>query len=292
MFQIEFDGKTQILTKDSYTIGRAADCDIKIGNENGRISRQHARLVRTATGWDVIDLGSQNGTFVNGEQVDRRILAVGDELRFNGSEVAKFGLAPEGHSESTLTQDQTNPGGGYGRLASRIDHIESRLEEISAQSSAFHESQAARLEELAVSIVSSSKLAPRIQALEARAEHSATIDNRVFEQLTEMEGRARKAVAVLLGLAGLVAMTSFGSLVFQESERQEFREAFMDALGGPAGIATLLSGALLGGGAVVVRPSGGKDAGATGRDLRLGGQEPEIGVGDIPGRSERDRFDG
>jgi hypothetical protein len=44
-------------------IGREA-CDVLIATD-GRISRQHARLEQTAAGWQIVDLNSANGTFVN-----------------------------------------------------------------------------------------------------------------------------------------------------------------------------------------------------------------------------------
>jgi adenylate cyclase len=61
-------------------VGRAASSDIPIFDPT--ISRRHARLSSTATGVEVSDLGSSNGTFVNGERVDSATVVVGDELTF------------------------------------------------------------------------------------------------------------------------------------------------------------------------------------------------------------------
>ncbi|MEO5987470.1 MAG: FHA domain-containing protein [Candidatus Eisenbacteria bacterium] len=60
-------------------LGRSPECDIVL--EDPGISREHAELVRTGEGWEVRDLGSRNGTFVNDEQVDRRRLSPGDVVR-------------------------------------------------------------------------------------------------------------------------------------------------------------------------------------------------------------------
>jgi len=49
------------------TIGRADDCDIVITDQ--RVSARHARLDVSPTGCWVTDLGSTNGTFVNGDRV-------------------------------------------------------------------------------------------------------------------------------------------------------------------------------------------------------------------------------
>jgi pSer/pThr/pTyr-binding forkhead associated (FHA) protein len=49
-------------------IGRSADNDIVLDNLP-TVSRHHAELVQTEEGWAVNDLGSQNGTYVNGARV-------------------------------------------------------------------------------------------------------------------------------------------------------------------------------------------------------------------------------
>jgi len=61
-------------------VGRAASSDIPIFDPT--ISRRHAKLCSSAEGVQVSDLGSINGTFVNGERVDNATVVVGDELVF------------------------------------------------------------------------------------------------------------------------------------------------------------------------------------------------------------------
>ena len=48
------------------------------------VSRSHARIARSEGAWMVCDLGSANGTRVNGEQVTSRVLAHGDRIHFGG----------------------------------------------------------------------------------------------------------------------------------------------------------------------------------------------------------------
>ncbi len=66
-------------------IGRSPSCDIAL-LEDGRVSRKHARLERRDAGLFVVDLGSRNGTFVNGSRVDGEArLVPGDELQVGDS---------------------------------------------------------------------------------------------------------------------------------------------------------------------------------------------------------------
>lgn len=62
-----------------YTIGREASNAIAIPDRS--ISARHAILRRTAAGYELEDLGSRNGTFVNGERVTRALLRNDDAVR-------------------------------------------------------------------------------------------------------------------------------------------------------------------------------------------------------------------
>jgi FHA domain/Domain of unknown function (DUF1707) len=53
--------------RDSFSIGRSGGCDLAIADMT--VSRVHATLERTADGWLLTDLGSTNGTRVNGWRV-------------------------------------------------------------------------------------------------------------------------------------------------------------------------------------------------------------------------------
>lgn len=68
------------------TIGRTPDNDVVL--DNLALSRHHAEVVRTASGWRLRDLDSKNGVSVNGERVQRWNLNDGDLLA-----VGKFVLA-------------------------------------------------------------------------------------------------------------------------------------------------------------------------------------------------------
>ena len=61
------------------SIGRAADNDVRITDST--VSSHHARVFTYLNSSYVEDLGSSNGTFVNGKRVDKHILRPGDSLR-------------------------------------------------------------------------------------------------------------------------------------------------------------------------------------------------------------------
>ena len=64
----------------SLTVGRALTNDVALLDPT--VSRRHASLVVDESGIDLSDLGSSNGTFVNGERVERARLSAGDVLTF------------------------------------------------------------------------------------------------------------------------------------------------------------------------------------------------------------------
>jgi FHA domain/Domain of unknown function (DUF1707) len=71
-------------TDASFTIGRDQHCDLYIADMS--VSRLHARLTRDGEGWLLTDLGSTNGTRLNGWRV-REPLPVrpGDQIRFGSA---------------------------------------------------------------------------------------------------------------------------------------------------------------------------------------------------------------
>ncbi|MCP4444496.1 MAG: FHA domain-containing protein [Myxococcales bacterium] len=71
-------GRRYKLGGGDYIIGRRSDCQIFVPDM--RVSRQHARVVRDGNGWAIEDLGSNNGTFVDGKQVQRGPIAHQDQI--------------------------------------------------------------------------------------------------------------------------------------------------------------------------------------------------------------------
>jgi hypothetical protein len=68
-------------TGTTFTIGRRNDCDLRVADLS--VSRLHARLDRSQDGWLLSDLGSHNGTRVNGWLVREPVgVRAGDVLQF------------------------------------------------------------------------------------------------------------------------------------------------------------------------------------------------------------------
>ncbi len=67
------------LRKKELFVGRRSDSDIVLTDPY--VSRRHARLIRQDRGYQVIDLNSTHGTFVNGSRVQERVLEAGDKIR-------------------------------------------------------------------------------------------------------------------------------------------------------------------------------------------------------------------
>jgi|GEM_PF-845175 len=75
----------------SATIGRRPACDVVLRDDS--VSGQHARLSYRQHAWQIEDLGSTNGTYVNGHRLRRpATLAAGDVIRI-GMAVWRFDAA-------------------------------------------------------------------------------------------------------------------------------------------------------------------------------------------------------
>src|SRR5882672_885587 len=89
------------------SIGRAVDNDIRI--QGSLVSRHHCRIETGPEGVWVIDLGSSNGTQLNGQRIKRSLFGPGDQLR-----VGKATMQVE-------TEDDPPKGGDTQRIDSWSD---------------------------------------------------------------------------------------------------------------------------------------------------------------------------
>ncbi|HHH30285.1 MAG TPA: response regulator [Polyangiaceae bacterium] len=97
-------------------IGRSSTCDVII--DDGEVSRRHAQIVSADEGFVIEDLGSRNGTVVNGVPVERGPLAIGDKIQL--SERVILVLANYDPTEQEILQRQRLE--TLGRLAAGLAH--------------------------------------------------------------------------------------------------------------------------------------------------------------------------
>ena len=72
--------------KTSWLIGSHPDCDLVV--DDPHVSARHCQLTRTGQGFQVVDLNSTNGTYVNGRRVEGMVVVqVGDEIGLGGSKM-------------------------------------------------------------------------------------------------------------------------------------------------------------------------------------------------------------
>lgn len=74
------------ITRTPVTIGRLSTNDIVLSDSN--VSRRHAELRNEGGRWQLADLGSTNGTLVNGKLAKEHTLSDGDRLTFGTSELS------------------------------------------------------------------------------------------------------------------------------------------------------------------------------------------------------------
>jgi hypothetical protein len=79
--------RTVPLATDAVTVGRLADCDVVLKDKGA--SRKHAQLRLRNGVWTLTDLGSTNGTRLNGQTIQSRELSDGDKITI-GSTVLEF----------------------------------------------------------------------------------------------------------------------------------------------------------------------------------------------------------
>ncbi len=81
-------GRRLVVGATGATVGRSRQCDIVVDDPN--VSRQHAEVRPDGTGWLLVDLGSTNGSLLNGRRIDQpEALEPGDTIEV-GTSVITF----------------------------------------------------------------------------------------------------------------------------------------------------------------------------------------------------------
>jgi pSer/pThr/pTyr-binding forkhead associated (FHA) protein len=78
-------GQVMELTAPDLVLGRHSQADLRLPLPE--VSRRHCRFVHSAGGWELIDLDSLNGVYVNGMRVERALLHTGDSVRVGNVEL-------------------------------------------------------------------------------------------------------------------------------------------------------------------------------------------------------------
>ena len=76
MFRPDGSRRSFSVARDLTVIGRGEDCDLRI--PLGEVSRKHARLAKDGDALHIEDLGSSNGSYVNGQRIQETTLNGGD----------------------------------------------------------------------------------------------------------------------------------------------------------------------------------------------------------------------
>lgn len=76
-------GMVYELTRSALYVGRHAQCELVLNDI--QVSRRHLKITQNDQGWLADDLGSTNGTMVNGQRITRQMIAPGDKIQVGQS---------------------------------------------------------------------------------------------------------------------------------------------------------------------------------------------------------------
>lgn len=95
-------GKRVTVDRFPFVIGRGSQAHLALDTE--KASRMHARIEQIDGAWQVLDLGSANGTFLNGERLaGARALSAGDVITVGEVELEWHVLSDDGLADGTET---------------------------------------------------------------------------------------------------------------------------------------------------------------------------------------------
>jgi len=117
VYEGKLEGQRWIIDRDRVIIGRGSDCDVVLPERQA--SRQHVQIERDDRGYLLRDLGSKNGTFINGREVRDKPyrLKDGDEIQI--ALCVRMGFVG---ADATLPLELTGPNRGL-----RIDTAAKRV---------------------------------------------------------------------------------------------------------------------------------------------------------------------
>jgi hypothetical protein len=222
-------------------IGRSADCDICI--DNTQMSRNHAVIEVSKSGVQITDVGSSNGTYVNGHKVREAKIQHGDHVGFGHElqfvvEGRTVEAPPAAKKPPASAQMQTLPTKvelAAEQLKPKVGGVESIVEELESE-----RRQLAILFQLALRYLGRGRTSPcevlfdvldRIVAFDAAFISSTS---GTFEAHPAGTRLADRACATLLGAAkpGAVTVLDKASEVITVGEMKVGSRAFIPVKGG------------------------------------------------------------
>jgi pSer/pThr/pTyr-binding forkhead associated (FHA) protein len=82
---LTLDGRAHPVTPTGVVVGRSRECDLRVAD--GNASRRHAEVKQDGESWVVVDLGSTNGTELNGRRITRETLVDGDRITIGATDI-------------------------------------------------------------------------------------------------------------------------------------------------------------------------------------------------------------
>ena len=82
---ITLAGHAHPIASRSFVIGRSRECDLRV--TDGNASRRHAEIAQEGSVYVLVDLGSTNGTELNGRRVTRQELTDGDRITIGATDL-------------------------------------------------------------------------------------------------------------------------------------------------------------------------------------------------------------
>lgn len=174
-------GRRYKLGDGEYVIGRRSDCQIFVPDM--RVSRQHARLWKDGEGWMLEDLGSNNGTYVNGARVqgssplkhEDEILIANNRIRVEARDATPDPAFPAGAGVTLI-----EVGASTNLIRSREDSGSGRMPLISSGMISVADQRAVRLLERKLDALTS------VLQATASSDNAETLLEKVVEALLEL----------------------------------------------------------------------------------------------------------
>jgi two-component system response regulator HydG len=113
-------GQSIPLVQHQVTLGRTDECDVMIADAN--VSRRHAMIIQLGSSTAIMDLGSSNGTFVNGTPISRCFLSDGDEVRLGDTVLVFSEAMAQEESPSVGAEPLATESAMAGAVGSSSDH--------------------------------------------------------------------------------------------------------------------------------------------------------------------------